>query len=139
MQMINRFLSSWNRFRESSKPTIQKLSHFGKEFGSACKVVGKYLYRLRKVILAVPVAFGAVYMAFYNLEHLPKVVGFDLQVTGDFDIQVVREIAVLGPVAVTALCLLLLFVSRRTLTPWLVSIFSLALPVVILITNIFPA
>ena len=66
-------------------------------------------------------------------------VGLDLQITGDFDLQVVRELAVLGPVALTALCLLLMFVSRRTLTPWLVSVFTLLLPVLILFTNIFPA
>ena len=40
------------------------------------------------------------------MQHLPAVVGLDLQVGGDFSIQVVRELAVLGPVAVTAVCLL---------------------------------
>ena len=129
----------WNRLCEYSRPVLQKLEHFAKEFAAACKVAGSLLSRLRKVLLAIPVGIVAVYLAFYNLGHLPKVVGFDLQITGDFDFQVVRELAVLGPVALTALCLLLLFVSRRTLTPWLVSIFSLALPVVILLTNIFPA
>ena len=79
-----------------------------------------------------------MYLAFYNLEKLPKVVGLDLQISGDFDIQVVRELAVLGPVALTALCLLLMFISRRTLTPWLVSIFTLALPLLILLSNVFP-
>ena len=73
------------------------------------------------------------------MQHLPAVVGLDLQVGGDFSIQVVRELAVLGPVAVTAVCLLLMFISRRTLTPWIVSLVSLALPLVILVTNIFPA
>lgn len=139
MQMIDKLQKMWNSFCESSRPIIQKLGHFAKDFGAACKVVGKHLYRLRKVFLAIPVAWGAVYLAFYNLDHLPKVVGLNLQATGDFDFQMVRELAVLGPVALTAVCLLLLFISRRTLTPWLVSVFSLALPVVILLTNIFPA
>ena len=138
MRVIDELLSRWNRLCEASQPVIQKAGHFAKEFGAACKVVGKLLYRLRKVFLAIPVGWGAVYLAFYNLEHLPKVVGLDLQISGNFDIQVVRELAVLGPVALTALCLLLMFVSRRTLTPWLVSVFSLALPVLILLTNTFP-
>ena len=38
-----------------------------------------------------------------------------------------------------AACLLLMFLSRRVVYPWLVSIFSLALPLLIYITNVFPA
>ena len=138
MGKFDNLLAVWSRFCEVSKPVLQKIGLFLKEFWAACKVVGKLLYRLRKVFLAIPVAWGAVYLAFYNLEKLPKVVGLDLQITGDFDIQVVRELAVLGPVALTALCLLLMFVSRRTLTPWLVSVFTLVLPLLILLTNVFP-
>lgn len=138
MGKFDDLLAAWSRVREVSKPVLQKIGLFLKEFWSACKVAGKLLYRLRKVFLAIPVAWGAVYLAFYNLEKLPKVVGLDLQITGDFDIQVVRELAVLGPVALTALCLLLMFISRRTLTPWLVSIFTLVLPPLILLTNVFP-
>ena len=50
-----------------------------------------------------------------------------------------KGIAVMGPLAVTAACLLLMFLSRRVVYPWLVSIFSLALPLLIYITNVFPA
>ncbi|MBO5891090.1 MAG: hypothetical protein J6Q30_00030 [Oscillospiraceae bacterium] len=138
MRFYDEFLSLWNRVCTASKPILEKIGRFLKELWAACKVAGKLLYRMRKVFLAIPVAWAAVYLAFYNLEKLPKVVGLDLQITGDFDIQVVRELAVLGPVALTALCLLLMFVSRRTLTPWLVSIFTLALPLLILLTNVFP-
>ena len=41
--------------------------------------------------------------------------------------------------ASSILCLLLMFGSKRTLTPWLVSVFSLALPLIILVINVFPA
>ena len=138
MSFIDKFMNYWQAFSKTAAPVMQKVGAFMKELGAAFRVVGKLLYRLRKVFLAIPVGWAAVYLAFYNLENLPKVVGLDLQITGDFDLQVVRELAVLGPVALTALCLLLMFVSRRTLTPWLVSIFTLALPVLIWFTNIFP-
>ncbi len=138
MSIIDKILERWNAFYAASQPTRQSIRKFWGEFTEASKVAGKILYKLRKVFLAIPVGWGAVYMAFYNLEHLPKVVGLDLQIDGDFNIQVVRELAVLGPVALTALCLLLMFISRRTLTPWFVSIVSLLLPVLILLTNIFP-
>ncbi len=138
MRFIDEMQAWWNRITKAAQPYVKKARKFALELIAACKVVGKLLYRLRKVFLAIPVGWGAVYLAFYNLEHLPKVVGLDLQISGEFNIQVVRELAVLGPVALTALCLLLMFISRRTLTPWLVSLFTLALPVLILISNIFP-
>ena len=53
-----------------------------------------------------------------------------------------RSVGLAIPVAVaalTAVCLLLMFISKKVLYPWLISIFSLVLPILILITNIFPA
>ncbi len=138
MQFIDQLLDKWNDFYRSTEPIRERIGQFFTELTASGKVAWKILLRLRKVFLAIPVGWGAVYLAFYNLEHLPKVVGLDLQISGDFNIQIVRELAVLGPVALTALCLLLMFVSRRTLTPWLVSVFSLTVPVLILLTNIFP-
>ena len=75
----------------------------------------------------------------YNMEKLPETVGLNLQLDGAFNVMITRELAVLGPVAITALCLLLMFCSKRILTPWFVSIFSLVLPVFVLVLNIFPA
>ena len=95
--------------------------------------------KLRKIILAVPVAWAAIALALRNLAKLPALVGLDLQADGTFGIQMGKLPAVLAPLLVTAVCLLLLFCSKRTLTPWLVSVFSLTLPVIILIINTFPA
>ena len=88
--------------------------------------------------MSVPFGVVAVILALRNMISLPVLVGLDLQSTGEFSIQLVREVAVLGPMAITAICLLLMFCSKRTLTPWLVSVFSLALPLLILFTNTFP-
>jgi hypothetical protein len=44
----------------------------------------------------------------------------------------------MGPLGVTAACLLLMFCSRRTLYPWLISIMSLLLPMLILLLNNYP-
>jgi len=40
---------------------------------------------------------------------------------------------------VTAACLVLMFTSRKALYPWAVSIFTLILPVLLLISNLYPA
>ena len=139
MNFIDKVMDRWNALREKARPVLEAVAHFLRELAKAFDVIWKYIYRLRKVFMAIPVGWGAVSLALYNQANLPAVVGLDLQTSGDFNIQVVRELAVLGPLALTAVCLLLMFVSRRTLTPWMVSLFSLAVPVLILVTNIFPS
>lgn len=139
MNFIDNVMDKWNTLREKARPFLDSAARFGRELGKAFHVIWTYVYRLRKVFMAIPVGCGAVYLAIYNQAHLPAVVGLDLQISGDFNLQVVRELAVLGPLALTAVCLLLMFVSRRTLTPWMVSMFSLALPLLILVTNTFPS
>lgn len=105
---------------------------------SGLKTVWKWIYRLRSVILAIPVAIGAIILAIYNQANLPEEVGINIQTTGEYAQTVSRSVAVLGPLAVTAVCLLMVFCSRKVLYPWLISLFSLVLPLLIYITNIFP-
>lgn len=97
----------------------------------------KWVYRLRSVILAIPVAAGAVILALVNQVKLPDQVGFSLQANGEYAQMVGKGVAVFGPLAVTAVCLLMTFCSRKVLYPWLISLFSLALPLAILLTNSF--
>ncbi len=106
--------------------------------GNVFKVIYSWCVRLHKLVLAVPVVVGAVYLAQQCTEKLPEHVGIGLQEDGTYSQLISRELAVMGPLAVTAICLLLMFCSRRTLYPWLISLFSLALPALLLITNIFP-
>ena len=95
-------------------------------------------FDVEKVFIHAPSKQG-VGLAVYNEATLPALVGIDLQASGEYGQMIAREIAVLGPLALTALCLLFMFCSRRVVYPWLISIFSLVLPILILITNIFPA
>ena len=102
-------------------------------------LIGSWIFRLRKIILAVPVVYLAVSLAVNNLSQLPEEVGLNLQATGEFAMTVSRSAAVMGPIGVTAACLLLMFCSRKTLYPWVISLFSLVLPVLILFMNNYPA
>lgn len=102
------------------------------------RAVWKWVYRLRSVILAIPVAAGAVILAIHNQAKLPAEVGINIQASGEYAEMVGKSVAVLGPLAVTAVCLLMVFCSRKVLYPWLISLFSLALPILIYITNVFP-
>ena len=97
------------------------------------------IYRLRSVFLAIPVAYYALKLAAYNGEHLPEEVGLNLLSSGEFAVMISRELAVMGPLAVTGACLVLMLTSRKALYPWAFSIFTLILPVLLLVSNLYPA
>lgn len=126
------FAEKWKGFAGQAGPVFQKIGH-------VLHLIGLWIYRLRSVILAIPVLIAALRIAALNMDRLPEMVGLNLQSTGEFAQMVTREYAVYGPLGVTALCLLLMFCSRRVLYPWIISIFSLVLPYLIYLTNIYPA
>ena len=97
------------------------------------------MYQLRSVLLAIPVAAVALGLAGKNMTRLPGTVGFFLQENGDFQFLVTRSVAVMGPLAITGVCILLMFCSRKVVFPWLISVFSLLIPWIIWITNMFAA
>lgn len=138
MNFIEKGTEKWRELCKKTQPTRQAIARAMGRFGKVMTRFGHFLYAMRKVFAAVPVGVAAVLLAIYNQAHLPRVVGLGLQNDGTYNLLLVRELAVLGPVAVTAVCLLMMFASKKILTPWLVSLFSLAVPLVILLTNIFP-
>lgn len=101
--------------------------------------IGLILFRLRKIVLAAPVVYYALKLAAYNMEHLPEQVGLNLQSSGEFAMTIAKAMAVTGPLAVTGVCLLMMFFSRKALYPWAISVFTLALPVLLLLSNLYPA
>ena len=104
-----------------------------KVFSTACV----WIYRLRSFIMAAPVAFYAVKLAFANGNRLPDMVGLDIQASGEFARMVSRQAAVFGPFALTCFCLVLVLCSKKPLLPWLISIFTLILPILIWMTNYY--
>lgn len=128
--------------KEAPKPEITKKEQFRKavaDVNSLIDFIGMLLFRLRKLVLAAPVVYAAVRLAFYNRENLPEQVGINLQSSGEFAQTVARDMAVMGPLGLTAACLLLMFCSRKAMYPWAISVFTLALPILILVTNLYPA
>ena len=110
-----------------------------KEDRSFWKTAWTWVYRLRSVLLAVPVGAAAAVLAVHNYFKLPETVGINIQATGEYAQTITRSVAVFGPLAVTAVCLLMVFCSKRVMYPWLISLFSLVLPLLVYFTNIFPA
>ena len=59
--------------------------------------------------------------------------------SGEFGLVVDRQVAIFGPLGVTAAALLLMVCSRKTFYPWVISLFTLILPVLLLVSNLYPA
>lgn len=116
---------------DKAKQTVGKINH-------AISTIGTWLFRLRKPVMAAPVVYYAVKLAQYNRIHLPEQVGVNLQSTGEFAQYISRDLAVMGPLALTGGCLILMFCSRKAMYSWAISIFTLALPLLLLLSNAYP-
>ena len=124
---------------DQEKEGKQKAVSVIRKIGHVISQIFRWVYRLRRFLLAIPVVIAALRIANLNMERLPEMVGLNLQSTGEFAQMVTREYAVYGPLGVTMLCLLLMFFTRKVFYPWLISIFTLVLPYLIYLTNIYPA
>ena len=116
---------------QTAKTPLQKVKR-------VFSIIGKVLFRLRKVFMALPVLYFAMKLGAYNMEHLPEMVGLNIQSNGAYALMVSRTMAVNGPLAVTYTCLALMFVSRKATYPWVISMFSLIIPIFLLLTNLYP-
>lgn len=124
------------RFFQTVKVYYQefKKSYFAQVMG----ITARWAYRLRSILLSIPVAVAAIALAMRNLRQLPTEVGINMLANGEYQWVISRSMAAWTPVAVTGVCLLMMFLSKKVLYPWLISVFSLVLPLVLLFTNTFP-
>ncbi len=102
------------------------------------KVGCQWIYKLRSVVLAIPVIIAAISLAVDNASRLPVFVGINLQANGEYAMMIERNVAIIVPLLITVGSLLMMFLSRKVLYPWLVSVFSLVIPLLLWLTNIFP-
>lgn len=121
-------MSGLERFVVAIQSIVERI---GTVFGT----LFSWIFRLRKIFMALPVLYAAWELAKRNLEELPEMVGFDIQSTGEFAQMISRDTAVYGPFALTIVCVILMLMSRKTIYPWLISIFSLVLPLLIWVLN----
>ena len=129
-----------NITRKAGTPTKKPATKSpAKESGGAGKNIWRYLWKFRGIIISVPVLLYAIGQAFQNASRLPDKVGMDLQATGEFAVIIGRPVAVLVPLLITIGSILLTCFTKRPLFPWLISIFTLVLPVLIWVINSYPA
>lgn len=150
MQWINTFMDKFYAFWDRVFPVLAGIGRFFKALGEIFFKIGLYIFRLRSLLLAAPVAAVALILAMDNQARLAETVeitkitynpqaadalfGFlELSTT-----TITRDAAVYGPAMITAACLLMMMCSKRTLYPFMISVFSLCLPLVIWFFSIYP-
>ncbi len=146
MKEMEQLKAKWGELcqkADAAKDQVRPYYHKAREY---CRIAKEYwlkawpwIWRFRKVLFAVPVVWLAWYFARLNWNVLPEQVGFNLQSSGEYALYISKSAAVWCPLGVTAGCLGMMFLSKRTLYPWLICMFSILLPALILVTNIFPA
>lgn len=116
----------------------KKVKKFFRKVWKNVKKITAKIFHYRAVFLALIVVACSLTMAAVSMFLLPAQVGIDLQIDGSYTFMLPKLLAVLFPVLITLISLVFVLISKRTLYPWLISLFTLALPAVILLTNIFP-
>ena len=111
--------------QETPMTGFQKFKAAVGKTDSVINLILVWMFRLRKFVLAAPVVYYALKIAQYNREHLPEQVG--------------RGMAVNGCLALTLGCLVLMFFSRKATYTWTISVLTLALPLLLLLSNVYPA
>ena len=150
MQWINTFMDKFYAFWDKIVPVFTAIGRFFRILGESFFKIGLYMYRLRSLLLAAPVAAAALLLALDMRERLPE----NVEITkitynpeaadalfGFFELSattISRDAAVFAPLLITAACLLMMMCSKRTLYPFMISIFSLCLPVVIWFFTVYP-
>ena len=126
-------------FREfMEKDSTKKVMEWLKNAGYVLKLTSKWAYKLRSLLLSIPVFVCAVALAIRNLQLLPEFIVIPALAADGDPLMVARSAAVLIPVLLTVFSLMLMLCSKKVLYPWLVSVFSLVLPLTIWLISMFP-
>ncbi len=116
-----------------------KFKSFLNNVWQTLKLTGKWAYQLRSLVMSIPVFVCAVVLAIRNARLLPDMVGINILASGGYQWTVSRTAAVLYPLGTTVICLVMAFCSKKPLFPWLISLLSLVLPIVLWVVNSFAA
>ena len=108
-------------------------------FGYICQ----WIYKLRTVILAIPVVLAAIILALYNAANLPEKLQLYFPASANKEVMVKvvemgKGTAIFVPLLLTAFCLLMMFCSKKVLYPWIISVFTLVLPLFFMFISAFP-
>lgn len=139
MKQMEQLTAKANELWGKVQPWVDKADRGYRKGKEIWKKAWPWIFQARKLLLALPVLYLMLYFARLNWNVLPEQVGLHLQTSGDYAQYISKELAVYGPMGVTSGCLTMMFLSRKTIYPWMICMISMLLPLLILVTNIFPS
>lgn len=150
MQWLDRMIEKWNAMIDRIRPYYDAVARVFRKIGSTLSKLWHYIYMLRTIILAAPLAAAAVIIASISMRRLPEnvsVMGFTVD-RGDPDAlfgflsmyaeTIPRDMAVFGPLILTGISLAMMLLTKRALYPFLITLFTLVLPLFIWFYNTYP-
>ena len=150
MNWLDRIVEKWNWLLSKVRPVWDVTKKVFSVIGNVFRVIWKILFGIRGILISAPVAAAAIYIASWAQEHLPEAVEIthvmiDKEAEGAiFGLFVMttemlaRDVVIVSSLALTALCLICTIFSKRTLYPWLISVLTLCLPIVMYYLNTYP-
>ena len=135
MTAFAEFREKWNQFWDRVRTTMAPVDRVVGKIRDVLSFVFTWIYRLRGILISAPVAIAAWKLALYNKANLPQEVGLNMLSTGEFAQTISLQSAVMVPFFLTIGCLAMVLCSRKTLYPWIISVFTLAVPLLLLMTN----
>lgn len=139
MEKSDGAMGKWNQFCEKVKPGFRKTGSVLQKIGYVIGQIFLWIYKLRKVIMAIPVVWLSLQLAAHNMDTLPELVGVFIRANGTYALAISRQMAVFSPLVITGVCLVLMFCSKKALYPWLISLLTLILPLFVRLSSFLPA
>ena len=139
MKQLEQLTAKLSELRQKAAPYLEKAENGYQKAKDIWEKAKPWIWAGRKILLSIPVVWLMLYFARLNWNVLPEQVGLNLQTTGEYAQYISKQMAVYGPMGVTGGCLAMMFLSRKTVYPWMICMFSMLLPLLILISNIFPS
>lgn len=163
MRWMDRLIEKWYRFVDFVSPFNRGFARVFRAFRRTFQNLWRYIFWFRSVILGAPLAVAAVVLAAMNMSRLPDQVPYTkllfyseqkqkflpflftneaenvlfgfLAVIPD---TISKIQAVFMPLVMTAVCIVLMILSKRMLYPFLIGLLTLVLPFVIYWFVVFP-
>jgi hypothetical protein len=150
MNFLDKIVEKWNWLKDKVRPVWDATKKVFSMVGRVFAVIWKAIFSLRGILISAPVAAAALLVASWAEKKLPEVVEIT-HVVIDREAEnalfglfvmtteyITRDVAIFVPLALTGFCLLMTILSKKTLYPWLISIFTLCLPIVMYFLNTYP-
>lgn len=102
---------------------------------SSTRYFFQVVYRLRGLLLSIPVVVAAILMAVYSSRYLPAQVGLFMQSSGTYQFYISRTLAITVPLIITGASVTLTLCAKKITFPWFISLFSLIVPAILWLTT----